>query len=58
MIAALGHDTGHSAIEGNGLVYLADKIVYTLLHLSNPDWTSKADEDPKSVVASRKILIK
>jgi hypothetical protein len=29
MIAALGHDTGHSAIEGNGLVYLADKFVYT-----------------------------
>lgn len=57
MIAAPGHTPGHFAIEGNGFVYLADTFVHPWLHLSNPDWTSKADVDPKSVVASRKRIL-
>lgn len=57
MIAAPGHTPGHFAIEGNDFVYLADTFVHPWLHLSNPEWTSKADVDPKSVVASRKRIL-
>ena len=57
MLAAPGHTPGHFAIEGNGFVYLADTFVHSWLHLPHPEWTSKADVDPKTVIASRKRLL-
>jgi glyoxylase-like metal-dependent hydrolase (beta-lactamase superfamily II) len=57
MIAAPGHTPGHFAVEMDGFVYLADTFVHPWLHLPHPEWSSKADVDPKSVKASRKRIL-
>lgn len=57
MLAAPGHTPGHFAVEGNGFLYLADTFVHPWIHLPHPEWSSKVDIDPETVVTSRKRIL-
>lgn len=57
MLAAPGHTPGHFAVRMDGFVYLADTFVHPWIHLPHPEWSSKADSDPATGVASRKRLL-
>ena len=57
MLAAPGHTPGHFAVLMEGFAYLADTFVHPWIHLPHPEWTSKADSDPATGVASRTRIL-
>lgn len=60
-VAALGHTPGHHALlvaSGNSqLLYLADTVANSLVHLQHPEWVFGFDTLPDVTIATRQQLL-